>query len=222
MADQIIRLYNPTDEEWRGKFDSQVYVVPPGGESMAPYPALVCWFGNPATHNADKRNPERRKEFERLRAKYGVHEHLELWEKQRPHIECYTIDGQRIPTVVDDPEGVTVSAATMAQDENQMLSARIAALENEIMALRTAQGTQERKDTAELVGAGVGADTPGKASLAANLPPLHREGQTAPEPGALDVPTPDPSAPASEVDTPQAVKVGRRSKMGEGESDEEG
>jgi hypothetical protein len=104
-GDTIIRLVNPTDQDYVDFNGDRRYRIPANGEIVVQAAPLHEWLGDPDLRD-DGRNQWRRQEFLRLRARYGAYENDELWERNKPKIQAWTTDGQRLLTIVDDPTGV--------------------------------------------------------------------------------------------------------------------
>lgn len=102
---EFVRIRNTDTEPFIGKYDGEYITVPAEGEKIVERDVMVVWMGDPAVENTD-RYAERREVFNRLCAMYHAREltgnNLELL----PGLEAYTEDGERIITVLDDPEGV--------------------------------------------------------------------------------------------------------------------
>lgn len=102
---RIVRAVNSGDRPFKDACDSQIYLIPGGSESLIPYDAAVLWFGNPDTIDLDARRRDRTDEFARIRVRYGVYEHEERL-NELPQVFIYTLEGDKINMVKDDPEGV--------------------------------------------------------------------------------------------------------------------
>lgn len=185
LLDSVVRLTNVGDKEFQGKYDGRTTTLEPGKTTMVTFAAMALWLGNPYSHNRNPRNRQRLSELNRLRAKYGAYDNPELWEQNKPLIEVYDAEGNRIITVVDDPDGTFLPPDE--EDRNatavDTLQKRIAQLDAEMDALRTALNQQVRTDQATTLG-----------DAMPDIPPTPK------------APKPEPTTGPSE-DTPTRVRV---------------
>jgi hypothetical protein len=134
----ILKCTNEGTRIFRGIWDAVDYVIPPFAEDFMPFEAVKLFFGDPRSTDKvrsvhDIRGivgflPDRPAEVRRLRLLYdhgfGDYTGKEgpdvVWEKNKiPAIKVETLKGERVWTVIDDPEGTTVlpAATTVAQDD---------------------------------------------------------------------------------------------------------
>lgn len=102
---QIVRVKNVGTERFSDMSNSQPTMIEPGGETLVSMDAVTLWLGDPDSRDFDARRTFRTDEFERLLTRYGVYQNEHMWEQIRPKLEVYTLEGQRILTVADDPRG---------------------------------------------------------------------------------------------------------------------
>jgi len=102
---QILRLKNVGTDRFSDMYDNQKYTIEPSGETLAPYEAVCLWLGDPESRDYDARRRDRTDEYERLSTRLGVYHDQHLFEAARPKLEVWTLDGQRITTVTEDPTG---------------------------------------------------------------------------------------------------------------------
>lgn len=102
---RICRAVNNGPTPFKDACDSQVYLIPSQSESLIPYEAAVLWFGNPDTIDIDARRRDRTDEYMRIRVRYGIYEHEDRL-GQMPQVEIFTLEGDKINMVKDDPEGI--------------------------------------------------------------------------------------------------------------------
>lgn len=131
---QLAKVVNKHSEPFRGKYDNQQYLIAPGSETVVPMDAVRNWLGNPDAADLDDKRRDRTEEFRRIRAKYGVYEYDERMEENFPRLEVYTLEGERIYTVIDDPEGKNV-ARNIRDAQPQDVNAQVAMLQQQINAL---------------------------------------------------------------------------------------
>lgn len=102
---QIVRVKNVGTERFSDMFNSQPTMIDPGGETLVSMDAVALWLGDPGTRDIDSRRRNRTDEFERLLTRYGVYQNEHIWDQVRPKLEVFTLDGDRIATVSEDPRG---------------------------------------------------------------------------------------------------------------------
>jgi hypothetical protein len=115
------------------------WTIPPGGEVVMPWDVFVCFFGDPKARNLSPQRMDRRDAYNRIRFKYGALDDNELWEQNRPRVECYRINGEQITPLCDDPDGVDVHEATMSVSGMEAMQAQIASLQQQLAAMQTIQ-----------------------------------------------------------------------------------
>lgn len=193
----VVRLKNVGKEKWFGRYNNQPYTIFPGGEGIAPFIAICNWFGHPDAVDTDPRNRHRFNELERLRVKYGVYDDDTKWDANTPKIEVFTLDGERVLTVLDDPEGNHLHPSTTTMAEKTILEEQLDAMQKQMRVMQAQLDVQNRADEAEAQAGPVGEDDAPVTSPPheAFIPPVA-------------VP-PEPAAVVSE-DTPSRVRVGTR------------
>lgn len=152
----MVRCKNVGDKPFKDGYANVTYVLPPNKDVFVPYDAAVLWFGNPDVFDVSARQRGRTDFYHRLRLRYGAfddHRILadgsevrftadELWEENKPQVEVYTLEGERLHTIIDDPEGTNVDPAQTNPGEAQGILARMGQLEAELGLLRQAQAAQ--------------------------------------------------------------------------------
>lgn len=116
---ELVRITNDDDVPFIGMFNGQRYIIKPRSETVVPFEAMCLWMGNPNSRDLDAKRRDRTSEYRRLRVKYGVYEHNDR-EDQLPRLSAFNMEGEKIVTVLDDPEGknITTTAATVQDDES--------------------------------------------------------------------------------------------------------
>lgn len=132
-----LRLVNTSDREWSDSFASQKYRVPAQSEGLAPIDAVRLWFGDPELRDVGDDNA-RDREYKRLRQRYGAGMGTDdaEWEAQKPRMEVYTLDGERVTTVIDDPTGASLADAPIERDQYEALRGMVANQEKELAEMR--------------------------------------------------------------------------------------
>lgn len=141
---QLVRVVNEGDKEFVSRWEGNIFRIKPGSETMVTRDAVNRWTGNADTVNDGKVNA-RREEYNRLRVLYGAYERDEVWEANRPHLAVYDLDGNRITTVLDDPEGTNINAPQFNPVERSMQE-QLAVMEQQMEAMRRAIADREAAD----------------------------------------------------------------------------
>ncbi len=107
--EQYVRIRNTDpDEPFIGKYDGEYITIPTESEKIVKWDVMVVWMGDPTVENTD-RHQERRDAFNRLCAKYHARMLTGNDPSLLPPLEAYTEDGERIVTIMDDPEGISIT-----------------------------------------------------------------------------------------------------------------
>jgi hypothetical protein len=134
--------------------DKDVVVFQPGQERRVRVDWMRDWFGDersrkdaqvfkPDGENGEKIIIQNREfELDKLKHRWGGWTYPERWNNpddenySRPEVEVYTLDGERVTTVIDDPEGKgytsvvrTVDEQRLIDDELESMRKRLAILE---------------------------------------------------------------------------------------------
>lgn len=207
----VVRLRNAGTDPFNGKYSNQPYRIMPGGEAIAPFIAVCLWFGHPDAIDEGPRDRHRFNERERLRIKYGVYDDDTKWEPNTPKVEVYTLEGDRILTVLDDPEGVHLSPATTTMAEQSVMEDQLQQLQRQVHAMQAALEIKARETQAEASG-DIITDDAAPGSLTQDFIPAVPLPDSSPTP-AVTTPTSrtssDPAdSDAVTEDTPTRVRVG--------------
>ncbi len=134
----IINIVNPTDEDFVGRYLTNRIVIKAKTNSFLPWEYMVYWMGNPDARDIDHRRRFREDEVKRIRTLYGAYFDEELWEQNKPRIEAYDGEGNRIITPVEDPKGDMVNASPITAPASQeaLVHQQLAAQTNIIDQLR--------------------------------------------------------------------------------------
>jgi hypothetical protein len=143
---QVVRLVNEGDATFTMKYGPRDRLTLAPGQSVF-VPEEVGWhfLGRWWTNNADPRNRARQAEIDRLRTLYGAYEDEVLWQANKPRLVAYDPQGQRIVSVVDDPDGDNGAPQT-AFGREQNLEAQIAMMQQNILALQAQVNAKARAD----------------------------------------------------------------------------
>lgn len=209
---QLCRIVNEGDEPFTSKWEGNTFTIKPKSEIMVTLDAANRWTGNAATVNDGKVNA-RREEYNRLRVLYGAYENDEKWVKNQPHLAVYDLDGNRINTVIEDPEGTRLTA-TPADKTTRSMQEQLEDMQRQMEAMTRAIADQEAS-----AATGVGA-TEGRPSSMPEPEPATEPGtdgagsdsnrSTEAQGGESVATEPVPAAPPQAVteDTPQRTQVG--------------
>lgn len=222
MAMNVVRVTNTGDTPFIDKFDGQKFRVEPHSDTLVPFDAICLWMGNPGARDIDAKRRDRTDEFGRLRVRYGVYEHEHLWETARPHLEVTTLEGERILTVAEDPEGRAVQVEFAREaDTNEALRADLADVRSTLDKVLAALA-QAGPETAQAVMQAIAPDHGPDVILSGDTSdddlggPLEGIDVTTttvtatPAPDTTSGVTPDPQDAALPEDNPTRVKVGTR------------
>jgi hypothetical protein len=144
MAGEVVRLENTGEEPFVGKYAQTRYVVQPGKHLIVPKEAMHHWFGRNFLVDVGMKR-DRTAELKRIKVLYGVFDdeagtEAEKWERNVPHkVHVFDIEGNRLTTMVDDPEGHTVTPADQTEQEKALLDAQIEEMRRQLNALQAAQ-----------------------------------------------------------------------------------
>lgn len=172
---QMVFVENQGDTDVTFKWNKARYNIPPGQRIPVPWPAMVRHMGDPRTIDLpgnDPRAKQRTYEFQRLANKYGIYSKHHLWNEKIPKVKAFTLAGEPIITVLDDPRGVSntdeaLTAEASIQNEQTMramqqqiaqLTAQLAQLSGgdpstmaTVIPQMADEGTATSADTTELV-----------------------------------------------------------------------
>lgn len=116
----LVRVVNVGEKDFVDSYNSERFVIKAGdpGGTFVPWDAAVIWFGNPRAVNNQK-YPARDEEYNRILTRYGGFGDIAAWEANRPRVEVFTTDGERLFPVMDDPEGEKIPTADLRSADEQ-------------------------------------------------------------------------------------------------------
>ena len=142
-----VKVTNTGQEEFRDMYASTPYRIPPGAAVVVPWHAATNWCGDPWLRNVgDKRH--RDDEYARLRTRYGAYNKDDVWEANRPKVEVYDLNDERVLMVVDDPSGNLSEPPSLSGDQGQYLLEYVERQQKQIDAMRAQ--LQGQIDTGEV------------------------------------------------------------------------
>lgn len=129
----VIRIRNNGEKPYKDQYASTTYVVPPGGENVIPWEAALLWLGDPRLLDDERHGFfARAEELQRVLIRMGSHgldgrnlSEAERAIEDRPSLEVYDIDNNRIPMLLDDPDGENVVPASFVKGEKDDLFAEL-------------------------------------------------------------------------------------------------
>lgn len=191
MAVDLVKVLNVDSKPFNGKWDNAVWRIDPGSETLVPKGAANLWFGDGALVDTLKRR-DRSLAYDRLRSRYGAYERDDIWEANKPNVEVYDLDGNRVWTIIEDPEGNTLVNASGPLDPSRRrgddLEHQLKDMQRQMDALQRAIADQEQ------VKQGLGVGT--------TAPPRPRQGLA--EQGVYQPIDADPSGPGYVADADDA------------------
>lgn len=215
---QFVTIENQGTTEFRAKYDGATYVIPPGESRIVPYQAMCVWMGDPSVTNKDTYK-ERDLVYRRICRYFHARGLMGNEPEKLPKIAAFDQDGNRIITVMDDPEGKHLAAgADDAPVDIRVLQQQIerlqAQLETRLVGLTdTPQKRTQRKAVDDSTPKG-GRGTVGTAGRRAK----RKAAEDAIEKGEVDPETGQPfdetsaaagTPPDLPVDEPTKVPVGK-------------
>jgi hypothetical protein len=111
------------------------YLIQPDDDLVVPWEVMVSFLGSPDTQNYGPRRMDRKNVYEKLRVKYGAYWDDEMWEQNKPHLVAYRVTGERLVTVVDDPDGLAITPSAVSQQQAMAASAQMEMLQQQVVAL---------------------------------------------------------------------------------------
>lgn len=154
---QTMTLVNKGSDPFTIEYAMQKYIIPANGSlekgnfAVVPYHAFVLYCGDPRSYDVpgDDKQRYRSDEWKRLRCRYGVYDDVSPSTLQQiPKLEAYTIHGDRVLTVLEDPEGVDsfpnspTGAVSQQQRTNDLLSKQLAEMQAKVDNLLALQNQQ--------------------------------------------------------------------------------
>jgi hypothetical protein len=158
----VVRVKNLGKVALRGAFDGTAYVIEPGESAILDEECAIKDFGDWGQRNygTEESTQYRKAEYLRLRGLYGVMPGTRipsgkfnadgyplevpsevLLAERMPKVEITTMDGRKIPTVIDDPEGNELPLeGGDSTDQNRAIEAmqdQIASLKDALESMRS-------------------------------------------------------------------------------------
>jgi hypothetical protein len=203
----LCKISNPSQPgdtnygDLRLPYQDDLIVIKPGEERILSFDVATAFFGHPGERNVGNRK-DRTSTYDRIRFKWGYQvgqlDASERWEQTRPPFRVTTMDGDWIPMVLDDPDGLLATPGFESPDM-PVENADIAVLRSAI-----AEATARADKMEAMVASLLAAAQPG-----VNLPVTGSD--------TLDVaPAGDDAALPPVKDTPVTADGPRASRLGRG------
>lgn len=156
--DDYVRIDLKAGDEWELMHNSRVFRAIPGKQVFVPFAAICLWFGDPRAseeirpvldgHGGRSYVPDRLTEVRRLRMRYGIKHSDERGFNpdaktgaHAPDIQVFTLDGDRIYTVLDDPRGNRAARLeSTSQSTQASMAQQIAMMKRQIANMELQQG----------------------------------------------------------------------------------
>lgn len=118
-----VKVVNNGDKDLRVDYANKRWDIAAHGERTLPYHCMVMLCGDPRAFDVpnDPRQRYRTEEWQRLRVRYGIYEHMHLVDEMLPKLAVYSLQGNPITTVLDDPEGDADTVQSMNESEFERL-----------------------------------------------------------------------------------------------------
>ena len=144
---EFVRVINRGTERLTLSYHSRKYTIPPQHEGFVPFEAFAIMFGDPRSttggtyfkpdhYETPIGIPPRGDILHRLYVLYGVGDTPEKLLETMPSIEAYTMEGDRITLVAEDPECELPTMPLDLQDASPDIQTRLAQLERELAVYR--------------------------------------------------------------------------------------
>lgn len=205
---QVVVLRNTSSSPYTIRHLRRVWTIPPHGELHAPWDAAQSFLGDPRAIDVG-RNKFRRILYDQVRALNNFYLGFDTeteaeakdatlrtgrphssWEAKRPPIEVYSVEGQRIYMLIDDPSGTIPNpwgALNTAVDTSN----------SDVLRAEVARLSEQMANLTRLLAERQPADLP--ADLAAESTPL--SGDTTPHPPISNSPPTPPHIPVGHIPT---------------------
>lgn len=156
----LVEVRNVGDVDFVDSFERKQYRIPAGSKAIVDAEVACLWLGYPGLRDEPTRGIfTRTDQHYRLRARFGWHAGLmeeDRWEALRPKLEVYTLEGERVWMILDDPTGENTRRSPLVEQEIQaaseldLLRERMEQQERELEAMRNLiQGKVAEQETGE-------------------------------------------------------------------------
>jgi hypothetical protein len=145
---EFCKILNKGTTPFVVNYNASKFIVKPGSEEVVPWASVTSLLGDPNLRDLPK-CPDRRDCFRQVRAMFNFYEGFDdedTWNvgwidskghpqpAKKPPVEVYSMDGQRIYMVIDDPEGVMQNPFSSQEEPPEV---RVMRLEQSIEELKS-------------------------------------------------------------------------------------
>lgn len=209
VVNDLIRLRNTSDKEWRHRYLHMEVILPPNSDTVIGRDVMIYLMGNPELRDIDHRRKPRTQEVKRIRLLYGAAYDDELWELNKPPLQAFTVEGERIHTIMDDPEGKHGLPQTLITDQQTLMQKQIDALQAQLRDIQNSQVMADRTAQAEQYDLTVDDPSPSPSTVSGGgaydgLVPVGHQETTLPSAAQPEPPIDPGDAP---VDMPRRIEV---------------
>lgn len=145
---EILKFKNVDNKPVRLKHAAMgAVILQPGQETVLPIEYATLNVGHPNARDEDK-NKWRTNAFKHIRRRWGFYPGLMTeaeWETMKPKVELYTLDGERVLSVIEDPEGVRGGGVAAPAEGNgeAFLQQQVATMQKQIEQLTSLIAQQQ-------------------------------------------------------------------------------
>lgn len=195
----MVRISNKGETTFKDMYASITYTIKPDSDGFVPWDAACCWLGNPSLVDAGREKP-RTDAYELVRIRYGAYQDEAAFEVMRPKVEVYSLDGDRIIMIADDPYDINQAPPAFTQTTvDDPLAARLNAMQEQLNALMDGISTLTPEQQQQVVKVARGTRTDPSPTGDTNT------AQSTPAPKSADEKTPTSDTPP--VDKPTRPKT---------------
>lgn len=167
--DTVVEVRNTGDVDYIDGFNSRRYRIPPGRGLLVDIDAVKLWVGDWTLRDVSLTEHPRADEVNRLRVRTG-HYH-DPYPLPSLHLELYSVDGDRIWTVLEDPEGEKFDDIVVSKDmEKEQLEQAYRDLKRRMEVMERLVAQANRDTDIDDVPSDAPDDDPGQADRP--LPPM--------------------------------------------------
>lgn len=151
----LVRCHNNMSVDFISSYAGTRFLIPANGDMIVPIEAMWDWAGRPWVTDKDHHR-ERSEELERLKVRYGVfsdndpridRSDAEAWAANVPDLTFSALDSpETYITVLQDPEGRSVTAVDTTYQEKAALESRYNELQKQVKAMQTALAQTELRN----------------------------------------------------------------------------
>jgi len=134
MSNQSVRAVNNGSTDFKAGYDGITYTIKASSELIVPWDAAALWFGDPRLWNSES-DKARTKEYERLRARWGVMDDGTVLADTLPDISIFLLsDGTEVQMLGVDPSAAPVNVFDGGAEEDMGTKQRVSHLEQQLAA----------------------------------------------------------------------------------------